>query len=95
MNYKFKSFSFSCISAKTKESDEQVTEVKQDIIKLESMPRVVLCFLKILFFVNVWLWIFVFPGVGSQKKIDERNIPLNIQGKLKLLSHFIRALIFH
>nr|XP_022310555.1 uncharacterized protein LOC111115920 isoform X5 [Crassostrea virginica] len=41
------------LKTKTKENDEQVTEVKQDIIKLES----------------------------SQKKIDERNIPLNIQEK--------------
>ena len=40
------------------------------------------------------MWIFVFPGIGSQKKIDERNIPLNIQGKLKLLYHFIGTSIF-
>ncbi|XP_078321426.1 uncharacterized protein LOC111113908 [Crassostrea virginica] len=43
------------LKTKTKENDEQVTEVKQDIIKLES----------------------------SQKKIDERNIPLNIQEQHK------------
>ena len=32
---------------------------------------------------------YIFPGIGSQQKINERNIPLNIQGKLKLLYHFI------
>ena len=32
---------------------------------------------------------YIFPGIGSQQKINERNIPLNIQGKLRLLYHFI------
>ena len=44
---------FSCISEKTEENNEQVTEVIQNMIKLESMPNVILCFLKILFFANV------------------------------------------
>ena len=84
----------SCISGKTDENDEQVIEVRQRMIKLESMPIIIFWFLKIFFFLNVLLWIFVFPGIGSQQKINERNIPLNIQGKLKLLCHFIGTLIF-
>ena len=36
----------------------------------------------------------IFPGIGSQQKINERNIPINIQGKLKLLYHFIVNLIY-
>ena len=53
MNFAFKIVSFSCISGKTEENDEQVIEVKQKMIKLESMPNVILCVLKILCFVNV------------------------------------------
>ena len=37
---------------------------------------------------------FVFPGIGSQQNINERNIPLNIQGKSKLLYHFIVTWIY-
>ena len=37
---------------------------------------------------------FVFPVIGSQQKINERNIPLNIQGKEKVLYHFIVTLIY-
>ena len=44
MNYAFKIVSFSCISEKTKENEEQNIEVKQNMIKLESMPNVILCF---------------------------------------------------
>nr|XP_022310544.1 uncharacterized protein LOC111115920 isoform X1 [Crassostrea virginica] len=52
------------LKTKTKENDEQVTEVKQDIIKLES----------------------------SQKKIDERNIPLNIQEQnINLLESWLKG----
>ena len=46
MNFAFKIVSFFCISGKTEEIDEQVIEVKQNIIKLESMPNVILCFIK-------------------------------------------------
>ena len=53
MNYVLKIFSFSCISGKTEEHDNQVIEVKQRMIKLESMPKVILCVLKILYFVNI------------------------------------------
>ena len=45
MNFAFKIVSFFCISGKTEEIDEQVIEVKQNIIKLESMPNVILCFI--------------------------------------------------
>ena len=38
MNYAFKFVSFSRISGKAEENDEQVTEVKQKMTKLESMP---------------------------------------------------------
>ena len=55
MNFAFKIVSFSCISGKTEENDEQVIEVKQKIIKLESMRNEILWFLKILYFVNVLL----------------------------------------
>ena len=56
MNYAFKIVTFSCISEKTEESDEQVLEVKQKMITLESMPNVIFCLLKIFFyFVNVKL----------------------------------------
>ena len=50
MNYTFKIVSFSCISGKTEENDEQV---KQRMIEPESMFVVVLWFLKILYFLNV------------------------------------------
>ena len=49
MNYAFKIVTFSCISEKTEESDEQVLEVKQKMITLESMPNVIFCLLKIFF----------------------------------------------
>ena len=94
MNYAFKNFFFSCISEKTEENNEQVIEVKQRMINLESMRNVILWFLKILYFVKVLLWLFFPPGIGSQQKINERNIPLNIQGKSQLLCHFIGTLIF-
>ena len=53
MNYMFKTVSSSCISGMTKENDEQVIEVKQKIIKLESMPNVIFFLLKILHFVII------------------------------------------
>ena len=55
MNYAFKNFFFSCISEKTEENNEQVIEVKQRMINLESMRNVILWFLKILYFVKVLL----------------------------------------
>ena len=72
MNFAFKIVSFFCISGKTEENDEQVIEVKQKIIKLESMPNVILYFLKILNFVNVLLLIFCFPGHRFPAK-DQRK----------------------
>ena len=53
MNYAFKIVSFSCISGKTEENDEQVIEVKLKMIKIESMPNKILFILKILCFVNI------------------------------------------
>ena len=44
INYAFKTVSFSCISGKVEENDEQVIEVKQKMIKLESMPNLIVCF---------------------------------------------------
>ena len=53
MNYTFKTVYFTCISGNAQENEEQVIEVKQKIMKLESMSIVILWFLKILSFVNV------------------------------------------
>ena len=46
MNFAFKIVSFSFISGKAEENDEQVIEVKKKIIKLESMPNVIFSFFK-------------------------------------------------
>ena len=57
MNYAFRMVSFSCISEKTEENDDQVIGVKEKMIKLESMPNVILFLLKILYFVIMYLFL--------------------------------------
>ena len=75
MNFAFKIVSFFCISGKTEENDEQVIEVKQKIIKLESMRNEILWFLKILYFVNVLLLIFCFPGHRFPENDQRKEYP--------------------